>query len=206
MTVIDQVGTGPLTLSEDAQALLFRDARTASSFLAEPVSDAQIEAIYDLVKWAPTASNTQPLRMLLVRSAAARERLVDHLDHGNRAKALAAPLVVVLAADHGFHEHMPTLVPSRPEARAYFAAQEGLRRETAQFNAVLQAGYLILGIRSAGLAAGPMAGFDRDGVDRAFFPDGRFHSVLVVNIGRPGPDAWRDRLPRLSPDQVISSV
>ena len=42
-----------------------------------------------------------------------------------------------------------------------------------------------IGIR----AAGPMSGFHPEGVDAEFFPDGRYRSLLVVNIGVPGPDA-----------------
>jgi 3-hydroxypropanoate dehydrogenase len=197
---------GLLALAEDAQRLLFLDARTASVFTPDHVSDEQILAIYELVKWAPTGSNTQPLRMLVVRSRAARQRLVHHLAEGNQEKTLNAPLTLVLAADHCFHDYLPTLVPSRPEAKDYFGANDRLRTETARFNAILQAGYVILGIRAAGFAAGPMGGFDRDGVDQEFFPDGRWQSVLVVNIGRPASGAWYERLPRLSSEDVIMSV
>jgi 3-hydroxypropanoate dehydrogenase len=85
--------------------------------------------------------------------------------------------------------------------------RDGAGREAqARFNAALQIGYLILGIRAAGLAAGPMAGFDPAGVDAEFFPDGRLRALLVVNIGRPGPDAWVERLPRLTHDDVVLTV
>ena len=49
--------TPRLVLAEDAQDLLFRQARTANSFSDEPVTDEQLRAIYDLVKWAPTSMN-----------------------------------------------------------------------------------------------------------------------------------------------------
>ena len=62
----------PLALSPDAQDLLFRNARTANAFSDEPVTDDQIAAIYDLVKYAPTAMNAQPLRIVIVRQGAAR--------------------------------------------------------------------------------------------------------------------------------------
>jgi 3-hydroxypropanoate dehydrogenase len=51
-----------------------------------------------------------------------------------------------------------------------------------------------------------MAGFDPAGVDAEFFPDGSLRAVLVLNIGRPGPDAWSDRLPRLNHDDVIQTL
>src|SRR5450631_745322 len=100
-----------LVLDRSTQDLLFRAARTANAFTDEPVSDDQVRAIYELVKWAPTAMNTQPLRVVLVRSDEARARLLPLLAEGNRAKTASAPLVAILAADTGFHEHMPELLP-----------------------------------------------------------------------------------------------
>jgi nitroreductase len=192
-----------LALGSDAQDLLFRQARTANTFTAEPVTDEQIQAIYDLVKYAPTSLNSQPLRIVLVRSPEARARLVPHMMDLNKAKTATAPLVAILAADTEFHEELPRLVPFKPEAKDYFRDQAA-REHVARFNATLQIGYLVLGIRAAGLAAGPMSGFDAAGVDAEFFPDGTHKSLLVVNIGLPGPDAWFDRLPRLEHDEVVT--
>ena len=167
--------------------------------------DDQVRAIYDLVKWAPTAMNTQPLRVVLVRSAQARERLVAHMAEGNRAKTAAAPLVAILAADTDFHEHLDELLPYVQDPAARFADPAG-REKVARFNATLQAGYFLLGVRAAGLAAGPMGGFDAAGVDAEFFAGSALKSLLVVNIGRPGEDAWLDRLPRLHHDDVVTEL
>jgi nitroreductase len=195
--------TDTLALAPDAQDLLFRQARTANTFTADPVTDEQIRAIYDLVKYGPTSLNTQPLRVVLLRTPQARARLLPHMMGFNRAKTETAPLVAILAADTEFHEHLPRLVPFRPEARDSF--QDPTRREhVARFNATLQAAYFFIGIRAAGLAAGPMSGFDPAGVDAEFFPDGRHKSLVIVNIGVPGPEAWFDRLPRLEHDEVVS--
>src|SRR3712207_6008283 len=142
-----------LSLSPQDQDLLFREARTANAFTDEPVSEEQVRAIYDLVKWAPTALNAQPLRVLLVPQGEPRQRLLRHLAPGNRAKAASAPLVAVLAADTDFHEHLPTVFPHFPGAKAGFAGDVEKRLETARFNAALQAGYFLLGVRAAGLAA-----------------------------------------------------
>ncbi|MBN3585104.1 nitroreductase family protein, partial [Algoriphagus aestuarii] len=81
-----------MELAKDAQDLLFREARTANTFSGEPVSEEQVRAIYDLVKYGPTAMNTQPLRIVLLRSRESRERLVQHMAEGNQAKTLSAPL------------------------------------------------------------------------------------------------------------------
>jgi 3-hydroxypropanoate dehydrogenase len=195
-----------LALDAAAQDLLFRAARTANTFTDEPVTDAQIRAVHELVRNGPTAYNCQPLRIVLVRSTVARQRLLPYLSQRNRAKTATAPLVAILAADTAFHQHLPWLFPHRPGVRDGLDRDRAGREAQARFNAALQIGYLIVGIRAAGLAAGPMAGFDPAGLDAEFFPDGRLRSLLVVNIGRPGPDAWVERLPRLAHDDVVHTV
>lgn len=193
-----------LALSAEAQELLFRNARTANSFTDAPVTDEQIQAVYDLVKWAPTSMNMQPLRVVLVRSADARTKLVDLMAEGNKAKTGAAPLVAVLAADVNFHDELHKTFPIFPGARDAFAGDDEARENTARFNAALQVGYFIMGVRAAGLAAGPMTGFDADGINAEFFADGEHKVLAVVNIGQPGENAWFDRLPRLDYDEVVT--
>ncbi|SBT41359.1 malonic semialdehyde reductase [Micromonospora auratinigra] len=192
-----------ITLHPDAQAQLFTDARTANTFTDEPVSDAQLRAIFELAKYPPTAANTQPLRVLIIRDGEPRERLLAHMSEGNRAKTASAPVVAVLAADTDFHDTIPRVFPIRPEMRDGLAADPVARERMARFNATLQIGYWLFGVRAAGLAAGPMAGFDADGLDKEFFADSSWRSLLVVNIGHPGPDAWFPRLPRLDYDEVV---
>ena len=194
-----------LALDPAAQDLLFREARTANTFTDEAVSVADVRAIYDLVKWAPTSMNTQPLRMVVVASVAARERLVPLMSPGNQPKTAAAPMTVILAADTEFHEHLPTVFPHAKDAKNNFA--DPVQRETfALSQAWMQAGYFILGVRAAGFAAGPMGGFDKPAVDAEFLAGRPWKSFCVVNIGKPGPDAWFDRNPRLDHEVAILEI
>jgi 3-hydroxypropanoate dehydrogenase len=202
-TTADEV-TAPLEhLDARGRHLLFTGARTANTFADIPVTDAELADIWELAKWAPTSANSQPLRVLYVRRGEGRDRLVKHMNEGNQAKTAAAPAVAVLAMDTRFHEHLPAVLPFRPELKNVFAADDAKRTGTATFNATLQAGYFILAVRAHGLAAGPMGGFDSAGVDAEFFPDGRYRSILVVNIGHPGKNPWFPRLPRLSHDDAV---
>ncbi|GLW59426.1 malonic semialdehyde reductase [Kitasatospora phosalacinea] len=195
-----------LALDAAAQDLLFREARTANTFSDEPVSDEQVQAIYDLVKYGPTAFNQQPLRIVLVRSEEGRARLVQHMAEGNQAKTSAAPLVAILAADNEFHEELPSQLPHFPQAKDMFFSERPVREASATLNGALQAAYFIIGVRAAGLAAGPMTGYNAEGINKEFFGDGE-HSVLaVVNIGKPGEDAWFPRSPRLAYDEVVTTV
>ncbi|MEU9508769.1 malonic semialdehyde reductase [Micromonospora sp. NPDC048170] len=192
-----------INLDPEAQALLFTDARTANTFTDEPVTDEQLQAIYELAKFPPTAANIQPLRVLYVRPGEARTRLTAHMNEGNRAKTGSAPMVAVLAADTDFHEFIPRVFPIRPQMRDDLAGNPEARDHMARFNATLQIGYFLLAVRAAGLAAGPMAGFDAAGIDREFFADSTWKTLLVVNIGRPGENAWFPRLPRLDYTDVV---
>ncbi|WP_174187269.1 malonic semialdehyde reductase [Nocardia barduliensis] len=190
-------------LDEQAASVLFSGARTANSFASTPVSDEELAAIWQHTRWAPTAANCQPMRVLFIRTAEARQRLIPHLDEGNQGKTRSAPATAILALDTEFHQRLPQLLPFRPEMREVFETNEELRTETARFNAALQAGYFILAVRACGLAAGPMAGFDNNGIDADFFVGTTWRSILVVNIGHAGPNPSFERLPRIDLHEAI---
>jgi 3-hydroxypropanoate dehydrogenase len=191
-----------LHIDAGTQDLLFREARSASRFSSEPVSDEQLAAIWDLVRNGPTAFNEQPLRIVAVRSPQARERLHRHLHGHNRERAEGAAVSLIVAADLDFHLDLADLYPDARTLADYMSTQSRAeRRDTAITNAWLQIGYLIVGVRAAGLAAGPMTGYDNEELDADFFPDGRWESLLVMNVGKPLPKAY-ERLPRLGWDQI----
>ncbi|MGW1987004.1 malonic semialdehyde reductase [Streptomyces collinus] len=196
----------PLDVLDDAgRKILFTEARTANTFAATAVTDGELATIWGLARWSPSAANGQPLRVLFVRTHEGKERLVRHLDEGNRAKTLGAPAVAILAYDVDFHDQMPTVFPARGEMlRAAFADQTEKRESIAGYNSALQTGVFLLAVRAAGLAAGPMAGFDRAGVDEEFFAGTSWRSHLVVNIGHPGADPWFPRLPRVPVEEAIA--
>ena len=194
-------------LDAAARALLFTGARSANAFTDAPVTDAKLREIYELAHFPPTQANTNPLRILFVQSPEARERLLPHMSDGNREKTSTTPAVAVLAADLDFHELIPQLFPARAHARERYAGDAELRERHARFNAALQIGYFVLAVRAAGLAAGPMAGFDAAGVDGEFFADSSWRSLLVMNIGEPAEGAWfPQRLPRLEYEQAVREV
>src|SRR6478609_5877364 len=192
---------GMNVLTPEAQQLLFTEARTANSFTDDPVSDEQVATIYELTKFGPTAMNMQPLRVLLVHHDQ-RDRLLKHVADGNRDKTESAPLVAVLAYDTDFHENLPQVFPHAPGAKDRFSDPDA-REHAARFNASIQIGYFMLAVRAAGLAAGPMGGFDAAGIDEELLEGTGWKSMLLVNIGHPGENAWFDRLPRLEHEQAV---
>ncbi|MFC3532950.1 malonic semialdehyde reductase [Vogesella facilis] len=188
-------------LAPQALAQLFSDARSLHSFSARPVSDELIQQLYDLQKWGPTAFNGQPARYVFLRSAAARSRLAPALSAGNRDKTLAAPLTVIVAYDTAFHQQLPSQFPAF-DAKGFYDSLPHLIEPGARSNATLQAAYLLLAARALGLTAGPMSGFDAEAVDREFFSDGRYKSILLLNLGYGDGSQALPRGPRLAFDEV----
>jgi 3-hydroxypropanoate dehydrogenase len=192
----------PHELSEDDLKLLFLDARTHSAWVDRPVPDALLRRLYDVLKMAPTGGNTQPVRVVFVKSQAAKEKLRPALSPGNVDKTMAAPATAIVAYDIDFHEKMPKLFPAR-DMKSSFAAMTVEKRERAAFmNSSLQGAYLIIAARAMGLDCGPMGGFDNAKVDAAFFPDGKWKSNFLVNLGYGDPSKLFPRHPRLDFDEA----
>lgn len=182
----------------DSSALdqLFLNARTFNRFTPQPVAEATLRQLHDLLKCGPTSFNCQPARFVFLRSPAARERLRPALSPGNLKKTMAAPLTVIVASDLRFFEYLPEQYPA-VDARSLFENDPPLAERTAFRNGTLQGAYLILAARAIGLDCGPMSGFDNARVDAEFFPDGRWKSNFLVNLGYGDPGGNYPRGPRL---------
>lgn len=175
---------------------LFRAARSIHAFKDVPVADATLNALYDLLKWGPTAFNAQPARFVFLRSTVAKTRLLPALSTANKEKTAKAPVTVIVAYDRHFFEHLPEQYPNA-RAQELFSDNSGLAESTAFRNGTLQGVYLFIAARELGLAVGPMSGFNPDAVDREFFADGRYRTNFLVNIGYADGSAQRPRGPRL---------
>ncbi|KRE83642.1 nitroreductase [Rhodanobacter sp. Soil772] len=185
-------------LSEASLDQLFRNARTFNAWLPKEVSDGQLHQLYDLAKFGPTSANCSPMRVVFVKSKAAKAKLEPFLSDGNRAKTMEAPVTAIVATDHEFYEQLPRLFP-HTDARSWFVGNQPLIDTTAFRNATLQGAYLLLAARAVGLDCGPMSGFDNAGVDAAFFAGTSIKSNFLISIGYG--DASRNlfaRSPRLA--------
>ena len=175
----------------------FLSARTFSRFRDEPVSDETLEQLYDLAKWGPTSFNCQPARYVFVRGAQAKEKLKPCLSPGNMDKTMAAPVTVIVAQDLRFFEHLPEQFPHNLNAGAPFIDNTAAAQTAALRNSSLQGAYLMIAARMLGLDCGPMSGFNAPMLDAAFFPDGRYKSNFLINLGYGDSQSLRPRGPRL---------
>ena len=183
----------------DAHSLdvLFRTARTQNGWQPKPVPESLLHEIYDLAKMAPTSANCSPMRVVFVTTQAGKERLKPALSAGNLDKTMAAPVTAIIANDTRFYEELPRLFP-HADAKSWFVGNQALIDTTAMRNGTLQGAYLMLAARAVGLDCGPMSGFDNAKVDAEFFPDGRFKSNFLCNLGYGDPSRVVPRSPRFT--------
>jgi 3-hydroxypropanoate dehydrogenase len=187
-------------LDNTALDTLFRQARSHNAWLPAAVSDDEIRAIYDLLKWAPTSANCSPARFLFLRATKDKERLLPTLGPTNRDKAMQAPAIAIIGTDLKFYDKIPKLFAHNPAAREWFAAagKEEHARVTGFRNGSLQGAYFIIAARALGFDCGPMSGFDNAKVDAEFFPDGQIKSNFICCFGHGDPAKIMPRNPRLS--------
>jgi 3-hydroxypropanoate dehydrogenase len=190
-----------MRLADSALDQIFRTARTFPGFLDRPVAPETLREIYDLMKWGPTTTNSQPCRIVFATSDEAKRRLAPALSEANLDKTMAAPATAILAYDLEFYEKLPTLFP-HTDARSWFAGKPTAIATAAFRNASIQGGYFIVAARALGLDCGPMSGFDNAKVDAVFFPDGRFKSNFLCNLGYGDPRSVKPRYPRLAFDEA----
>jgi 3-hydroxypropanoate dehydrogenase len=174
-------------------------------FHDKPVSDGLLQKAIELAKMGPTSVNQSPLRVIFLRSHAAKERLRPALAPGNLDKTIGAPVVAITAFDEQFYEHLPYLFP-HADAKSWFASDPAKAARAAFQNGTLQVAYLILALRAVGLDTGPMTGFDNAKVDAEFFPEGRVKSNVLINIGYGDGEKLFARSPRFSFDQIAKII
>jgi 3-hydroxypropanoate dehydrogenase len=184
-------------ISQEALDQLFRDARTHSTWLSEPVPVELLRKAFELARLGPTSANASPGRFVFLTTPDAKARLKPVLAPGNVDKTMAAPVTVIVAWDTEFHENLPKLFP-QADMRSYFIGNQALITETAFRNSSLQAAYFILAARALGLDCGPMSGFDAAKLNAAFFPDGKWKVNLLCNLGYGDPSTLHPRNPRLN--------
>src|SRR5258708_5251858 len=180
---------------------LFTDARTHHAWQDKPVADELLHEIHDLAKWGSTSANSLPMRIVFVKSKAAKEKLLPALMGSNVEQVRAAPVTAIVAYDQKFYDQLPTLFPAF-DARSLFASNPSLSEQTAFRNSSLQGAYFILASRALGLDTGPMSGFDNAKVDQAFFENSSWKSNFLCNICYGDADKLYPHCPRLRFDQT----
>lgn len=191
-------------ISAEARDVILGKARSHFQWQDKAVPESLLREIYDLAKMGATSANCCPARFVFVTSEAGKARLKPHLIPGNVDKTMSAPVTAIIAYDSEFYERVPELYPHQPEARDWFTGSEQSIYDNAMRNGTLQGAYFMLAARAFGLDCGPMSGFDPDGLNAEFFPDGRFRANFLCNLGYGVDEALHPRLPRLEFDDACA--
>lgn len=183
---------------------LFLDARTHYAWRPDRVGDDLLERVFALARMPPTSGNSNPMRVVFVRTPEGRQRLLPALKPGNVEKTMTAPVTAIIGFDLRFHDHLERLAPHAVERRAAYLADPELAYRAAFRNGTLQGAYFILAARALGLDCGPMSGFDHAIVDREFFGSGPVKSNFLVNLGHGDPSRLFPRAARFEFAEVCS--
>ena len=195
-----------MAANDDALDLVFRKARTHNAWLDKPVEDALLRQVYDLAKMGPTSANMFPMRIVFVKSRAAKERLKPALQAGNVDKTMAAPVTAIIAMDVHFYEQLPKLFPHANAKEWFKDLPDSVLEYIALRNGSLQGAYFMLAARALGLDCGPMSGFDNAKVDAAFFGGTTVKSNFLCNLGYGDASKLFPRSPRLDFEEACQVV
>ncbi len=182
-------------LSQEGLDLIFRTARTYTSYTEKPMSDADLEQIWELMKFGPTSANLLPARILWCKSAAAKEQLAALVTPENVEPVRKAPVTAIIAMDMKFYEQAARLFPIA-DVRPWFEGPEEVVYPAAFRNSTLQGAYFIIAARALGFDTGPMSGFDNAAVDRAFLAGTSYKSNFLCTVGYGNPASLHERMPR----------
>ena len=192
-------------LDKAALDTLFTAARTHNGWQDKPVSDALCQQIFELAKWGATSANCSPARIVFVKSAAEKEKLVACMAPGNQEKTRLAPVTAIIGMDMEFYEKLPKLFP-HADARSWFVGNQAMIDATAFRNSSLQGAYVMLAARALGLDCGPMSGFDGDKINAAFFAGSSVKVNFVCSIGYGDAAKLYPRSPRLTFEEACKII
>jgi 3-hydroxypropanoate dehydrogenase len=196
----------PHAINDEALDTIFRAARTQNKWSDKPVSNAVLMAVYDLMRWGPTAANSTPARFVFVTTPEAKARLKPHLSEGNREKTMGAPAIAIIGYDLDFPETFAKLFPNNPKMKDMFTGKPDMTQAVAFRNGSLQGAYFIIAARALGLDCGPMSGFNNAGVDGEFFAGTNIKSNFICAVGHGDPSGIFPRNPRLSFDEACRII
>lgn len=169
------------TPTADGVEPVFLERYSPSSFSEEPVSEADLEAVFEAARRAPSSYNEQPWRFVYAAEPEDRDRFLSAILQGNRTWAKHAPVLLFLLAKKRF------AMNGKPNPHAWFDTG------SAWMSLTLQATTL-------GLATHAMAGIDPERAREVLeVPDG-FDVACALALGHPSEEddgeGRTDRLPR----------
>jgi nitroreductase len=170
-----------------------RERRSTKSYSDQPVDDATLRRLFELVSQSPSSFNLQHTRFVLVRDAERRAELMAA--SGGQPHVGAAPVDVIVCAKLNAHAdaapsqaHAPDDVAAKVVAliEQSYANNPQLQRDEAIRSASLASMTLMLAAQAEGLRTCPMIGFDPKKVGAIVGLDDEHIAVMLITLGHPG--------------------
>lgn len=180
------------------------------------LTEDEIRELVFYATQAPSAYNLQHWRFVTLTKREDKERLKAVAK--NQQKVVDAAVTFIVLGDLKGYEKMPLIANRAVEAGLFtreiagawvdqaerdYANNEQFARDEAIRSASLAAMTLMIAANAKGLVAGPMIGFDPEGVKREFNIPDRYVPVMLVTVGYPAPGNF-PRKPRLEVEEVLS--
>lgn len=178
-------------ISQEDQDLLFYKARTCTQWAKTAVPHELLRNAMKLALLAPSAYNCCPMRVVFVckENTTLRDKLIECADPDSVRLIQDAPVCAIVCTDIFYTRNLPKLMPYVPNAQQMFEQYDDLNEMIRIRNSNLQAGYLILALRSLGLAVGATCGFQNELCDQHFLQNTNWKSNFIITTGYPAENA-----------------
>lgn len=193
-------------LSDDGIDLVLAKARSFYGWQDKPVSDDDLERIYDIMTQGPTSNNGHPIRILFARTDESKQRLVPALKRQNVEKVQTSAVCAIIAYDMEFYKRVPELFPHNPGKMQMYIDNPKRCADDAFRNGTLQGAYFMIAARALGFDVGPISGFFNDIVDEEFFKGTSIKSNFLCTIGYGNEESVWQKLPRPAFDTICELI
>jgi nitroreductase len=198
-----------MNTSETSLGTVIHERRSVRKY--DPNFKISQEEILDILKeatLAPSSSNLQPWKFLVIQDEETKKEL--RMIANNQEQVETSSAVIAILGDREMYRNGEKVYRSSFEAgymdettmnrmientnKLYPAAPVGIRENIASFDAGLVSMQLMLVARARGYDTVPMGGFNKQQFIEKFNIDGRYMPVLLLSIGKaaaPGHPSTR---------------
>jgi 3-hydroxypropanoate dehydrogenase len=178
----------PPVPQEDMDILFYKSV-VCTSFKQVQVPPELLRTAMKLALLAPSAYNCCPMRVVFILGGDpnSRVRLETTLQNLPEIslQCQSSPCVAVVCTDKLYTRNLPKLMPYVPNAQQMFEQYDDLNEMIRIRNSNLQAGYLVLALRSLGLGVGAINGFENTVFDEEFLEGTSWKSNLLITFVYP---------------------
>ncbi|OMF26533.1 nitroreductase family protein [Paenibacillus sp. FSL H8-0548] len=200
---------------------LVKERRSASNFLPDhPISKKELDEIFTLVKFGPTAFNLQHPNYIVVTNPDVKEKLKVAANNQHKVSSSSAVIIVTgnkLAYQDAAKIYEGLLMLGIVNKQEYDAQVEdttlfykkngeGFQRDEAIRNGSLSAMMFMLAAKDKGWDTCPMIGFDNEAVKGILEIDDQYEVVMMITLGKEKVSSRKPRGYRKPVSEFISYV